>query len=136
MSQKQSPPPALDLSRRSFLRNGATGVAALSLAQRTASAQQPSDAVNIALVGYGAQGLTLMQAIQKVTSVPFRWVAVCDILESKAKSAAAKVGAKNASGGLNAYTDFDLMLKEHPEIDAVIENRGQIGAHLRVSAAE
>ncbi len=119
MSRTTPVKPVVDLTRRSFLRNGATGAVALSLVQRNASAAEASDAINIALVGFGAQGQTLIWAIQKAVGVKVRWIAVCDVLGKKAQSAAAQVSAKNASGGLNAYTDIDLMLKEHPEIDAV-----------------
>lgn len=120
MSLIESPKPALDLSRRSFLRKGAAGAATLAVATRSVHAQGPSDTINIALVGYGAQGETLKRAIQQVTSVAVRWVAICDLLESKAQSGAKNVGAKEASSGKwSAYTDIDLMLKEHPEIDAV-----------------
>ena len=114
MSLKETTPPAVDLTRRSFLRTGAVGAAAMTIAKRSANAAEPSDTINIALVGYGAQGETLQRAIQKVTSVSVKWIAMCDLLESKARSAAAKVGAGN-----NYYTDLDKMLKEHPEIDAV-----------------
>ncbi len=115
MSQPPTAPAAIDLTRRSFLRTGAVSAAALNLTKRTANAAEPSDTVNIALIGFGAQGETLQRAISKVTSVPFKWVAMCDILKSKAGSAAQKVGV----GLENAYTDLDSMLKAHPEIDAV-----------------
>jgi predicted dehydrogenase len=114
MNPIASSTPAVDLSRRTFLRSGAAGAAAMSFGAHAVHAAAPSDAINIALVGVGSQGETLTRAIQKVTSVPVRWIAVCDVLKSKARSAAAKVGVGN-----NFYTNLDDMLKAHPEIDAV-----------------
>lgn len=111
---KEPTPPSIDLTRRSFLRKGTAGAAALTIAKTSVHAAGPSDAVNIALVGLGSQGDTLIRAILKVTSVPVRWVAVCDILENKARSSAKKLGIEK-----NYYTDVDAMLKAHPEIDAV-----------------
>lgn len=119
MSQPKSSPASIDFSRRSFLRGGAAGAAALTLTKRSVNAADPSDAINIALVGCGAQGETLMRAIQKVTSVPVKWIATCDILEGKAKSAAQKVSAKDSSGALQAYLRMEEMLDKHKEIDAI-----------------
>ncbi|MBP7949001.1 MAG: Gfo/Idh/MocA family oxidoreductase [Verrucomicrobiales bacterium] len=111
----------IDLSRRSFLRTGAAGAAAMTLAKQSASAAEPSDAINIALIGYGSQGQTLMRAIQKVASVPVKWVAVCDLLESQAKSAARAVSAHKpgSTSEYAAYTRVEDMLQAHPEIHAV-----------------
>lgn len=114
MSTTNSTPPTVDLTRRSFLRTGAAGAAALTITKRSADAAEPSDAINIALVGLGSQGETLQRAIQKVQGVAVRWIAVCDLLESKARSTAAKVGVPN-----NYYTNLETMLQKHPEIDAV-----------------
>ena len=118
MSTSSKPEKKIDFSRRGFLRAGAAGAMVMSLNKRTAQAAGPSDAVNIALVGCGVQGETLIRSIQQVTTVPVKWIATCDLLEAKAKSAASKVGAMNGSA-FNAYTKLDEMLKAHPEIDAL-----------------
>jgi predicted dehydrogenase len=102
-----------ELSRRKFVRAGAIGAAALTWNKRSAQAAGPSDAVNIALIGCGAQGDALTVALQKSTEVPLKWIASCDVLLGKARSHAAKVGSSNF------YNKPEDMLAKHPEIDAV-----------------
>ncbi len=115
MSQNPSAPSAVDLTRRSFLRTGAAGAALLSLSKRSAQAAEPSGAINIALIGCGSQGETLIRAIQKVTSVPVKWIATCDLIPGKAISNAQKLGLAKEQ----AFTKPEELLAKHPEIDAV-----------------
>lgn len=122
MSHNISAKPAgLDLSRRSFLRAGAAGAATLTLPARNLHAAEASDTINVALIGCGAQGETLVRSIQKVSSVPYRFVAVCDLLENKAKTLARNVNAvkPGTKDEYLTYDDPEAMLKAHPEIDAV-----------------
>ena len=100
-----------------FLRTGAAG-AFLTTAKR-ASAELPSDALNVALVGCGNMGETIVRATRS-SLVPIRWVAFCDILESKPKSFGNKQDhLREANNQSWSYRHLESMLKEHPEIDAV-----------------
>ena len=100
-----------------FLRTGAAG-AFLTTAKR-ASAELPSDALNIALVGCGVMGETILR-VTRSDLVPVRWVAFCDILESKSKSFGNKLNhLREANIQSWSYRHLESMLKEHPEIDAV-----------------
>ncbi len=105
------------LSRRQFVRAGAMGAAAYTVASKAAYGKSPdavaSNAINIALIGCGAQGEALTIALQKSSAVSVKWIAVCDILENKARSHAGKVKA----GAF--YAKAEDMLQKHPEIDAV-----------------
>jgi predicted dehydrogenase len=107
------------LARRSFLRAGAAGAAALTWSKQSAQAAEPSDAVNIAMIGCGDQGEALYRALGKASAVPFRWVAVCDIQEAKGKPFANRLGLKGGDTGFYSYTSAEKMLEKHPEIDAV-----------------
>jgi predicted dehydrogenase len=115
MSQNPSHPPSVDLTRRSFLRTGAASAAAFGLTTRSVHAADPSGAINIAIVGCGVQGETLIRAIQKVSSVPVKWIATCDLISGKAISNAQKLGLTKEQ----AFIKPEEMLQKHPEIDAV-----------------
>ncbi len=106
-----------DLTRRHFLRNtAATGVALSTTKMAAKAATAPpgaSDTLNIALIGCGNQGMALRRASLGVPGVKF--VAVCDIRESIARSV-----ARGISPDVKPYQDMDAMLKAHPEIDCVL----------------
>ena len=109
------------IDRRTFLRSTAALGAALyvspnALAQ---SGGKPDD-INVALLGAGAQGQVLMNAILKIGKTSgIRFKAVCDIWTA--------YNLKRVSGILraykhehNTYEDYREMLEEEKDLDAVI----------------
>ena len=99
-----------ELSRRSFLR--APAVAAPALLR----AQAPGSEVRVAFVGVGNRGTHLLRNMLQVPGV--RVVAVCDLIEERARAAAAVVA--KAGGAADVYTDFRKMLDARKDIDAVV----------------
>jgi len=107
------------MNRRNFLRTTAAFGAGLAFAPRMfAQGAGGANDVNIALLGAGAQGQVLMEAVRKIPGIHFK--AVCDIWEAYNQKRVSKTleryGHKN-----NAYVDYKEMLdKEKGKIDAVI----------------
>jgi predicted dehydrogenase len=107
------------MDRRSFLRSTAALGAGLAMTPRIfAQASGGSNDINIALLGAGAEGQILMEAIRKIPNVKFK--AVCDIWEAynqkRVTNLLNRYGQK-----CNAYIDYKEMLdKEKGKIDAVI----------------
>ncbi len=84
---------------------------------------QSKDVLNIALIGAGAQGRALMDAITKLGKESgVRFVAVCDIWEKNNLRRASKtLGAYQAYGHKGtAYTDYKEMLDKEADLDAVL----------------
>ncbi|MES2705214.1 MAG: Gfo/Idh/MocA family oxidoreductase [Verrucomicrobiota bacterium] len=102
-----------DLTRRRFLRNTAATGAALSYSKMAARAAGASDTLNVALVGCGAQGHALKGSSLHIPNIKF--VAVCDLWEVQAKKM-----ARGIASDVKIYTDMEVMLKAHPEIDCVL----------------
>ncbi len=105
------------MDRRSFLQGTAALGAGLMLGQ-TATGQSNSDTINIALLGAGAQGKVLMNAILNMKNPNIRFQAVCDIWKDynlKLVSATLKAYKHKAT----PYTDYQEMLDKE-ELDAVI----------------
>ena len=68
------------INRRSFITTAATASAALAFARPAklfGATVAPSDVLNVALVGIGAQGRVLLDDTLKIPGV--RFVAICDI---------------------------------------------------------
>ncbi len=110
------------IDRRQFLGYAAAGVGLLlakkeGVAGGTGKNSSPSDDVQIALIGAGAQGQVLMNSCLKIPHVRFR--AVCDIWEAynlrRAERMLDKFGQK-----VNAYQDYRQMLAKEKELDAVL----------------
>ena len=110
------------IDRRQFLGYAAAGVGLLlakkeGVAGGTGKNSSPSDEVQIALIGAGAQGQVLMNSCLKIPHVRFR--AVCDIWEAynlrRAERMLEKFGQK-----VNAYQDYRQMLAKEKELDAVL----------------
>ena len=77
-----------DLTRRKFLRNTAVTATALSYSRIAARAagKEPSDALNIGLVGCGQQGMAALTASMKL--IPgIRFAAIADVWDFKRQSA-------------------------------------------------
>ena len=124
MSKTPKPAPGRlekDLTRRTFLRNTAITATALSYSRIAARAagKEPSDAINFALVGYGAQALNaLVPSVSKISGV--RFAAICDLLPTKQASAQRSIDP-NGQLGMQKFGRVDEMLsKMGKELDCVI----------------
>jgi predicted dehydrogenase len=114
-----------NIDRREFLRSTAAIGAALYVsgqAQGQGTAGK-SDDINVALLGAGEQGKTLMDAIMKKgknSGVRFR--AVCDIWEKgNLMRISRTLNAYKAYGHSgNAYVDYKEMLDKETDLDAVL----------------
>ncbi|MGI6271810.1 MAG: Gfo/Idh/MocA family protein, partial [Anaerohalosphaeraceae bacterium] len=111
--------------RRSFMRGTAAIGAGLFIAPSAfgQGAASGKDQINIALLGAGAQGQVLMNAILKLgkdAGVCFK--AVCDIWEDQnLKRVSRTLSAYKAYGHVGtAYTDYKEMLDKETSLDAVI----------------
>ncbi|MHC5082947.1 MAG: Gfo/Idh/MocA family protein [Planctomycetota bacterium] len=120
-----------DLSRRQFIQTSAAIGAGLYVSGKALGADTPGnkkDEINVALIGAGAQGQVLMDAIIKMKSPGIRFVAVCDIWENgnlrKVKGrlkAYSRPRDKRGFGyGYAHYTDYKEMLETEKDLDAVI----------------
>lgn len=114
-----------DMDRREFLRSTAAIGAALYVSGRAAGqgAAAKSDQINVALLGAGEQGQTLMNAILKEgknSGVRFR--AVCDIWKKwNLLRVSRTLNSYKAYGHTGtAYVDYREMLDKEKDLDAVI----------------
>ncbi len=115
-------PSALPLTRRKFLRAASVGTAAVTFGPKSAWAQKPSDQLNLALVGLGAQGSALTSAIHPtVAQGRVRFAAFSDInqqaLTDKANSFE-KLAPEN--GAINRYTRIEELLEKETSLDGVL----------------
>ncbi len=108
------------MDRRSFLQSTAAVGAGLAVVPNVfaqTGGKKPDD-INIALLGAGAQGQVLMQAMLKIPGVRFK--AVCDIWESYNQRRVSRL-LKRYGHENNTYVDYKEMLdKEKDNIDAVV----------------
>ncbi len=107
------------LDRRQFLKSAAGAGAALTLGPAVFSrlyAADGKDAINVALIGAGEQGKTLMEAARRIPGVRFQ--AVCDIWPYNRKWVSGRLRAYRH--GYNAYEDYREMLDKEKGLHAVI----------------
>jgi predicted dehydrogenase len=112
--------------RRSFMRGTAAIGAGLFIAPNAfgqGAAAGSNDQINVALLGAGAQGQVLMNAVLKLgkeAGICFK--AVCDIWEDQnQKRVSRTLSAYKAYGHAGtAYTDYKEMLNTEKDLDAVI----------------
>jgi predicted dehydrogenase len=114
------------MDRRRFIRTGAAAGASLVMApmiMKHARANNSND-LNIALIGYGAEGQVLTNAILKLNQKPeepkvtFR--AVCDIWESYHLRRGVRM-LQAYKHPVNGYVDYrEMLAKEKNNLDAVI----------------
>ncbi len=98
-------------SRRGFLKRSA-GAAAFLPVSRMAAA----DTVTVAFIGVGNRGSYLLRHMLDVPGVQV--VAVCDLIEERARAAAQTVAERG--GSAKAYTDYHRMLGDWENVDAVV----------------
>lgn len=113
-----------DLNRREFIRTSAAIGAGLYVGNTAFGADSASnkDVINVALLGAGAQGQVLMDAIVKKKDPSIRFVAVCDIWDVNRKKVQKRMKAYSKYYGYRyaGYSDYKEMLDTETDLDAVI----------------
>lgn len=107
------------IDRRRFLRSATAMGAGLALTPTVFGTSRPAkepDALNVALIGAGAQGKELMEAAVRIPGVRFK--AVCDIWPYNRKWVSGRLRAY--SHGNTKYEDYREMLAQEKDLDAVI----------------
>jgi predicted dehydrogenase len=106
------------INRRSFLRTTAATGAGLAFSPMVlgAGGGKPDD-INIALLGCGAQGQVLMNAILKIPGIRIK--AICDIWTAFNQKRVSRL-LKRYKHENNAYVDYKEMLAKEKDLDAVI----------------
>ena len=111
----------MSFNRRTFLKTTAAAATFLPtfniLSQETGTIGPKDDQVNVAVIGYGAEGQILTDAALKIPGV--RFTAVCDIWpfhRQKAKGVLKAMGHE-----VTVYEDYrEMLTKEDKNIDCVI----------------
>ncbi|MCX5757325.1 MAG: Gfo/Idh/MocA family oxidoreductase, partial [Candidatus Hydrogenedentes bacterium] len=80
------------------------------------SPESKATQVNVALIGVGAEGQVLMDAMLRIPGIRFK--AVCDIWEYSRKRGSGML--KKFGHPVNAYVDYRELLETEKDIDAVI----------------
>ncbi|MCF7957103.1 MAG: Gfo/Idh/MocA family oxidoreductase [Phycisphaerae bacterium] len=111
------------LNRRSFLHTTAA-IGATAAFSPIISANSPKkDDINVAILGAGAQGQTLLNACLKMgKNAGVKFKAVCDIWkDNNLKRVSGQLRAYKSYGHTGtAYTDYQEMLDKEKDLDAVI----------------
>ena len=112
-----------ELNRRKFIQTSAAIGAGLYVGNRAFGADGDNkDVLNVALLGAGAQGQVLMDAIVKKKDKSIRFVAVCDIWDVNRKKVQKRLKAYSKYYGYRdaGYVDYKEMLDTETDLDAVI----------------
>jgi len=109
------------VTRRSFLSSGARLGAVVLASPYVAKAQSPAgsggtQALNVGLIGTGAQGKVLINAALKIPDIRFK--AVCDIWEVNRTYGERLL--KKFGHAARPFEDYQEMLASVPDLDAVI----------------
>jgi predicted dehydrogenase len=107
------------------MRTGAAAGAGVLLSQAAFGTEAPAknrDAIHLGLIGAGAQGQVLMDAVIKISKdSPVQFRAVCDIWEPNRTRVARTIDAYKAYGHAGkAYVDYREMLDTEKDLDAVL----------------
>ena len=104
-----------DLTRREFLGTTAAAGAGLVLASgakvfgQTPASGSPGSKLNIALIGFGAEGRVLLESLLKIQTIHL--AAICDIWEYARNYGQRYLKAQGVN--VNAYENYeDLLAKE------------------------
>ncbi len=112
-----------DLNRRQFIQTTAAIGAGLYVSGKALGADAKNkDVLNVALLGAGAQGRALMDAIIEKRDPSIRFVAVCDIWDINLRRVQKRLKAYSKRYGYRyaGYTDYKEMLDTEKDLDAVI----------------
>lgn len=107
------------MDRRSFIKKTGVVAAGMTFAPMimTKARANNSNDINVALLGAGAEGQVLMNAMLKIPNLRFK--AVCDIWTDFNQKRAYRI-LKKYGHQLNRYVDYREMLAKEKELDAVI----------------
>ncbi len=112
------------LSRRDFvIKSSLVSAGLLTGLPRVLSAQKkpdtpPSEEINVALVGMGAEGRILLESMLNIPGLRFR--AVCDIWKYSQTYGQNKLKKARPDQQVNVYTDIDEMLATEKDLDAAV----------------
>jgi predicted dehydrogenase len=109
-----------DLTRRTWLRNSVIAATAASYSRVAARAAgiEPSDMLNVGIVGLGQQGVVaLIGSTLRIPTVKFS--AICDIYDFKRNSTKRQLTGKGLTD-LAAYANYEEMLEKQKELDCVL----------------
>jgi predicted dehydrogenase len=107
------------LTRREFIGTTAAAGAGIMLASGAkvfGQAKSANSKINIALIGFGAQGRVLLESLLKIDSIQL--VAICDIWEyarTYGQRYLKKMGTE-----VNAYENFEDLLAQEKDLQAVV----------------
>lgn len=111
-------------SRRDFLKlaglaGGGLMMASSSLKAQEAKKVSPSNEINLALVGIGAEGEVLLNSLLQIPGIRFR--AVCDIWECRRRYARGRIkGMAKQEVKDHLYEDYKDLIANEPDLDAVV----------------
>jgi len=111
------------LNRRQFIQTSTAIGAGLYVSGKALGADaKRKDVINVALLGAGAQGQVLMDAVMKAEDPGIRFVAVCDIWEEgNLRKVSRRLKAWERQGHIGTpYTDYKEMLDTEKDLDAVL----------------
>jgi predicted dehydrogenase len=112
------------LSRRDFLSKSLAGagaglvLGAPNLLRAANQSTAGSEAIHIALVGFGKQGLVLFECLKNIPGLRFQ--AVCDISQASIDSFRSVTRKLPNAEGAKFYEDIDEMLAKEQGLDAAI----------------
>src|SRR5262245_52320822 len=107
------------INRRKFVSASAAAGAGLMLASGAkvfGQTRSPNGKLNVAVIGYGAQGRVLMDSLLKIDGI--RIAAVCDIWEytrTYAEKYLKKLGVE-----VSTYENFEDLLAKEKDLQAVV----------------
>lgn len=118
----EEPDAPSSVSRRTFVKSSLAAGAGVMLssasksqAQNTGAAPKVDD-LNVAIIGVGAQGQTLLEACKDIEGLRFK--AVCDIWEFHREAQRRRL--KSRGHICNTYENYKEMLDKEKDLDAVI----------------